>query len=608
MGKKPGSLAWSLGVECEAPGGPLLVSRTGAAGMNRAAGLRRPMPASSDPRKALKMDGAGRRAHTRPSAARKSMVTEIASAVGGPPAVGGSLGAGRVEPHGADLGVGLRDGRRRSEGRRWPPSPRPIEKSGSDPRTGVAEAGAAAPVLIISEPGEAGGAPEEFSFLCEGPGTLEWVRRERATPWKRPAVPASGELSSALENPGRRCKSRAGRTHIQQVSKVNSLWRVRSRQRKGSRQVRSVTGIRIGSKGWVGRAEVRRGWAEQRLGRRPPSAPPVPSPACGARPPPAPLGVSPSRPCRWPPLGGGGQRLRGAGVASGWGVSGVSGASVEAGPAGVRPRSWRRLWASCRALLADLPSYGQRRDLRLGALPSSGRGAQAGGLSARRLGQRLELNKWEARPEQAPPGEIPLLLSFPHLPGEAGGEPSGFTLLGQARGPRGPRRDLPEGQWQVGSLTGRYTCQAVAEVSGWGPYGLPEDSTSGSVGPVGARGSPVGTAARPLARPPSSALLPVCARPARFGQEGSRRWLAASGSRALQTPRSDFAAYGVVGSVLAPSLLPAGRGGAPRSRCVVDRADCPQSVSDRARAVRRGSGPRKGCSRSAAVGHPPDPS
>jgi len=32
MGKKPGSLAWSLGVECETPSGPLLVSRTGAAG------------------------------------------------------------------------------------------------------------------------------------------------------------------------------------------------------------------------------------------------------------------------------------------------------------------------------------------------------------------------------------------------------------------------------------------------------------------------------------------------------------------------------------------------------------------------------------------------
>ncbi len=53
-------------------------------------------------------------------------------------------------------------------------------------------------------------------------------------------------------------------------------------------------------------------------------------------------------------------------------------------------------------------------------------------------------------------GEIPLLLSFPHLPGEAGRRaPGGFTLLvSKPRGPRGPGRDLSRGQWQVGSLTG----------------------------------------------------------------------------------------------------------------------------------------------------------
>ena len=47
---------------------------------------------------------------------------------------------------------------------------------------------------------------EEFSFLCEGQGALEWVRPERgARALESVAVPAtSGELSPALENPGQK--------------------------------------------------------------------------------------------------------------------------------------------------------------------------------------------------------------------------------------------------------------------------------------------------------------------------------------------------------------------------------------------------------------------
>jgi hypothetical protein len=56
-------------------------------------------------------------------------------------------------------------------------------------------------------------------------------------------------------------------------------------------------------------------------------------------------------------------------------------------------------------------------------------------------------------------GEIPLLLSFPHLPGEAGRRaPGGLALLVSSRGgpsPEGPPPGDPSrGQWQVGSLTG----------------------------------------------------------------------------------------------------------------------------------------------------------
>ncbi|KAF4094591.1 hypothetical protein G5714_024691 [Onychostoma macrolepis] len=87
------------------------------------------------------------------------------------------------------------------------------------------------------------------------------------------------------------------------------------------------------------------------------------------------------------------------------------------------------------------------------------------------------------------------------------------------------------------------------------------------------------------------------------GRVGGRRWLAASGSRALQSPHAPTLPLtpGVVGSVLAPSLLPTGEGRGPSLPvCASTGADCPQSVSDRAAPSGRGSGPRKGCSRSAA--------
>ncbi|KAJ8361804.1 hypothetical protein AAFF_G00420300 [Aldrovandia affinis] len=79
-------------------------------------------------------------------------------------------------------------------------------ESGSDPESGAAETGAREASSAVTQPipGEAAGAPGEFSFLCEGQGALEWVRPERgARALESVAVPAaSGELSLALENPG----------------------------------------------------------------------------------------------------------------------------------------------------------------------------------------------------------------------------------------------------------------------------------------------------------------------------------------------------------------------------------------------------------------------
>ena len=84
------------------------------------------------------------------------------------------------------------------------------------PEPGVAETGAAArppkgrrrrPVRRRMRSRRSWREPRgEFSFLCEGQGALEWVRPERgARALESVAVPAaSGELSSALENPGER--------------------------------------------------------------------------------------------------------------------------------------------------------------------------------------------------------------------------------------------------------------------------------------------------------------------------------------------------------------------------------------------------------------------
>uniref|UniRef100_A0AAQ4RK92 Uncharacterized protein n=1 Tax=Gasterosteus aculeatus aculeatus TaxID=481459 RepID=A0AAQ4RK92_GASAC len=56
---------------------------------------------------------------------------------------------------------------------------------------------------------------------------------------------------------------------------------------------------------------------------------------------------------------------------------------------------------------------------------------------------------WHCEETLAAAGEIPLLLSFFHLPGEAGsGAPSGPSVLASS-GPARPVRDPLRGQWQV---------------------------------------------------------------------------------------------------------------------------------------------------------------
>lgn len=71
------------------------------------------------------------------------------------------------------------------------------------------------------------GCREEFSFLREGTGALEWVLPEiGARALQSVAAPAaSGGPSPPLENPGAMTESRSGPyPYPQQVSKVNSLW------------------------------------------------------------------------------------------------------------------------------------------------------------------------------------------------------------------------------------------------------------------------------------------------------------------------------------------------------------------------------------------------
>lgn len=76
------------------------------------------------------------------------------------------------------------------------------------PGPGVAETGAARrPVRRRKRFRRSWREPrEEFSFLCEGQGALEWVRPERGARALESVAPlaASGELSSALENPEER--------------------------------------------------------------------------------------------------------------------------------------------------------------------------------------------------------------------------------------------------------------------------------------------------------------------------------------------------------------------------------------------------------------------